>query len=75
MSDLLDRITFEDGKLGGKACIRRMRIRVIDVLEMLAGGMTSDEILADFSYLERDDILASLAYAALRLEEKDVLAA
>ena len=64
MSTLLSRITVEEGKCGGRACIRRMRIRVADVLEMLAGGMTNHEILADYPVLELDDIRASLAYAA-----------
>jgi uncharacterized protein (DUF433 family) len=67
MSDLLDRITIENGKCGGRPCIRSMRIRVIDILEMLAGGMTPDEILADYDELEADDIRASLAYAAREL--------
>ncbi|HEY3799152.1 MAG TPA: DUF433 domain-containing protein [Caulobacteraceae bacterium] len=64
MSDLLERITVEAGKCGGRPCIRGMRIRVLDVLELLAGGMTNEEILADYPYLELDDIRASLAYAA-----------
>jgi uncharacterized protein (DUF433 family) len=62
--DLTDRITIEPGKCGGKPCIRHMRIRVIDVLEMLGGGMSEAEILEDFPYLEREDILASLQFAA-----------
>ena len=59
-------ITVEPGKRSGKPCIRGMRITVTDVLEYLAGGMTEDEILADFPYLTRDDIRACLAYAADR---------
>jgi uncharacterized protein (DUF433 family) len=59
-------ITIEPGKRGGKPCIRGMRITVGDVLDYLASGMTIDEILADFPDLTRDDILASLAYAAER---------
>ncbi len=61
----LDRITFEAGKCGGKPCIRGLRIRVKDVLEMLAGGMTEAEILADYDYLEPEDIRGVLEYAAL----------
>ena len=61
---LLDRITIEPGKMGGRPCIRRMRIRVTDVLDMLVGGATQEQILADYPYLEADDIRASLAYAA-----------
>jgi len=62
----LNRITFEAGKCGGKPCIRGLRIRVKDVLEMLAGGMTEAEILADYDYLEPEDIRAALEYAALQ---------
>ena len=57
-------ITVEAGKRAGKPCIRGMRITVYDVLEYLAGGMTVEEILADFPYLTRDDIMACLAFAA-----------
>jgi uncharacterized protein (DUF433 family) len=59
-------ITIEPGKRSGKPCIRGMRITVQDVLEYLAGGMTEDEILDDFSELTRDDIKACLAFAADR---------
>lgn len=59
-------ITIEPGKRSGKPCIRGMRITVQDVLEYLAGGMTEDEILRDFSELTRDDIKACLAFAADR---------
>jgi uncharacterized protein (DUF433 family) len=61
-----DRITIEPGKRGGQPCIRGMRITVYDVLSYLASGMTQDEILADFSYLMKEDILACLGYAADR---------
>lgn len=56
---LLDRITTEPGKMGGRPCIRRMRIRVSDILDMLAGGATQEQILADYPYLEADDIRAA----------------
>jgi uncharacterized protein (DUF433 family) len=59
---LPDRITAEPGKMGGRPCIRGMRIRVTDVLEMLAGGATEAEILADFPDLEIEDIRAALAF-------------
>jgi uncharacterized protein (DUF433 family) len=59
-----ERITLEPGKRGGKPCIRGMRITVADVLGYLASGMSSEEILDDFPYLEREDILACLSYAA-----------
>ena len=59
-------ITLEPGKRGGKPCIRGMRITVYDVLELLASGMTHEEILEDFPYLTNEDILACLSYAADR---------
>ncbi len=59
-------ITLEPGKRSGKPCIRGMRITVQDILEYLAGGMSEDEILQDFSELRRDDIKACLAFAADR---------
>ncbi|NJR51683.1 MAG: DUF433 domain-containing protein [Leptolyngbyaceae cyanobacterium CSU_1_3] len=61
-----DIITLEPGKRSGKPCIRGMRITVYDVLSYLASGMTTEEILSDFPYLTRDDILACLSYAADR---------
>ena len=62
--ELLERITVEPGKCGGRPCIRGLRIRVTDVLGMLAEGVSQDKILRDFPYLEADDIKAALAYAA-----------
>ena len=58
--------TIEPGKRGGKPCIRGTRITVYDVLSYLASGMSSEQVLEDFPYLTRDDILACLAYAADR---------
>jgi uncharacterized protein (DUF433 family) len=65
---LPDRITAEPGKMGGRPCIRGMRIRVKDVLEMLAGGATEAEILEDFPDLEVQDIRVALAYAAAQVD-------
>jgi len=59
-------ITIEPGKRSGKPCIRGMRITISDILEYLAGGMTEEEILADFSELTAEDIRACLAFAADR---------
>ena len=59
-------ITLEPGKRSGKLCIRGMRITVYDVLSYLAGGMSVEEVLADFPYLTREDILACRAFAADR---------
>jgi uncharacterized protein (DUF433 family) len=66
MSDWRDLITAQPDKLGGKPCIRGMRISVADVLEYLASGMSLDEVLSDFPDLTREDVLACLAYAAAR---------
>lgn len=65
--DLLDRITIEPDKRSGQPCVRGMRITVRDVLEYLAGGMTVEELLADFPELTPDDIRACLAYAARQI--------
>jgi uncharacterized protein (DUF433 family) len=67
-SDLLARITIDPEQCGGRPCIRGIRIRVIDVLQLLAAGETPQEILADYPYLEPDDIAASLLYAARQLD-------
>lgn len=61
---LICRITVEPGKCGGRPCIRNLRIRVKDVLDMLAAGVTEEQILRDYPYLEADDIRAALEYAA-----------
>lgn len=59
-------ITIEPGKRSGQPCIRGMRITVQDVLEYLAGGMTAEEVLADFPELTAEDLRACLAFAADR---------
>lgn len=61
-----ERISVNPAVRSGKPCIRGTRITVYDVLEYLAGGMTEDELLADFPDLTRDDIRACLAFAAAR---------
>jgi len=63
-SHLRSRVTFDARVCGGRPCIRGMRIRISDILDMLAAGATRQEILADFPYLEDEDISAALAYAA-----------
>ena len=60
----LKRITVESGKRGGRPCIRGLRIRVSDILESLAAGASFEEILSDYSFLEKEDILAAIEYAA-----------
>jgi uncharacterized protein (DUF433 family) len=62
--DLLSRITIEPGKCGGKPCIRGKRLRVSDVLDLLAAGAGFEEILRDYAFLEREDIVAAITYAA-----------
>jgi uncharacterized protein (DUF433 family) len=59
-------ITIEPSKRGGKPCIRGMRITVYDVFEYLASGMSQEEVLKAFPYLTKEDILATLSYAADR---------
>lgn len=61
----LDRITVDPAMLHGKPAIRGLRISVQSVLELLASGMTFDEVLADYPDLQRDDLLAALEYGAL----------
>jgi uncharacterized protein (DUF433 family) len=61
---LLERITVEPGKCGGRPCIRGMRMRVTDILQLLSADASYEEILEDYPDLERDDILAAIAYAA-----------
>lgn len=75
MNDLLSRITLEDGKRGGRPCIRELRIAVHDILGWLAAGMTEAEILADYDELEREDLRAALAYAAQALDHSIVTVA
>ncbi len=64
----LNRITTDPQICGGRPCIRKMRIRVKDVLDMLASGASKEEILEDYPYLEADDIKASLEYAAHQMD-------
>ncbi len=74
MADLLNRITINPNQCGGRPCIRGMRIRVTDVLDLLAGGQSQDEILAAYPYLEPDDIAACLRYAVRRLDHPTLAA-
>ena len=60
----LNRITIEEGKCGGRPCIRSYRIRVTDILELLGSGASVEEILDDYDFLEHEDILAAIDYAA-----------
>jgi uncharacterized protein (DUF433 family) len=66
--NLLDRITVEQGKCGGKPCIRGYRLRVSDVLALIAAGASHEEMLNDYPFLESEDIVAALTYAAQQLD-------
>ena len=70
----MQRITFNPNQCGGRPCIRGMRIRVKDVLDLVAAGIPEPEILADFPDLEADDIKASLEYAAAQLDHPVLVA-
>ena len=69
----MSRITINPAQCGGRPCIRGMRIRVKDVLELLASGVDEAEILVDYPYLERDDIRACLAFAATEMDHPILL--
>jgi uncharacterized protein (DUF433 family) len=68
----LDRITQEPGVMGGKACIRGMRVTVGMIVGQIGAGRTIDELLAEYPYLEREDVLQALRYAAWLAEEREV---
>ena len=65
----LDRITFDLNIMGGRACIRGMRITVALILNLVANGMTVEEIIVDYPYLESEDIHQALRYAAWMAED------
>lgn len=74
MSDLLSRITSEPGKCGGRPCIRGLRFRVSDILDLLAAGMSQEEILAEHPDLEPDDVKAALEFASRRVDHPVIAA-
>ncbi len=74
MANLTDRITVDPRQCGGRPCIRGMRIRVVDVLDLLASGTSRDEILADYPELESEDIDACLRFARDRVDHPIVAA-
>ena len=69
---MMARITFDPNVMGGKACIRGLRVTAGTVLGLLAAGHGPSEIIDAYPYLEREDIDAALAYAAWRLEEREL---
>jgi uncharacterized protein (DUF433 family) len=66
------RIIQDPAVMGGKACIRGLRVTVSMIVGQIGAGRTVDELLTDYPYLERDDILEALRYAAWRVQERDV---
>jgi uncharacterized protein (DUF433 family) len=70
--DPFDRITLDPNVMGGKACVRGMRVTVGLIVRQIGAGRSVDEILADYPYLEREDILQALRYAAWRADEREV---
>ena len=71
----LNRITQQPDVMGGKACIRGMRVTVGMVVGQIGAGHSVDQILTDYPYLEREDIMQALRYAAWRAEEREVMLA
>jgi len=67
-----DRITQDPAVMGGKPCIRGQRVTVGMILGQLAAGQTPEDLLADFPYLEREDVSQALRYAAWRAEEREI---
>lgn len=70
--DALKRITVDPKVMGGKPCIRGMRVTVGTIVGLIACGKTTEEILTEYPYLERDDVMEALSYAAWRSEEREL---
>lgn len=68
MANIANRITVNPRQCGGRACVRGMRIRVIDVLDLLASGMTQNQVLEELPDLELEDVIACLQFARNRLD-------
>ena len=71
----LDRITQQPEVMGGKACVRGMRVAVGMIVGQIGAGRSVEDVLGDYPYLEREDVLQALRYAAWRAEEREVLLA
>jgi len=71
----LNRITQNPAVMGGKACVRGMRVTVSMIVGQIGAGLTIEQLLVDYPYLEREDILQALRYAAWRMEEREVVLA
>lgn len=74
MPGIGERITFSPSQCGGRPCIRGMRIRVTDVLELLAAGLSFEQILDEMPDLEREDIVASIQFATRRIDHAVIAA-
>ncbi len=74
VADLADRITVDPDQCGGRPCIRSMRIRVSDVLDLLANGLTVEQVLEELPDLEAEDVRACLRFASRRLNHPVVAA-
>ena len=73
--DPLDRITQHPAVMGGKACVRGMRVTVGMIVGQIGAGRSVDDVLTDYPYLEREDVMQALRYAAWRTEEREVMLA
>lgn len=71
----LDRITQRPDVMGGKACIRGLRVTVGMIVGQIGAGQSIEGLLSDYPYLEREDVLQALQYAAMRVEEREILLA
>jgi uncharacterized protein (DUF433 family) len=71
--ETLDRITRDPAVMGGRACIRGLRVTVGMIVGQIGAGRSIDELLADYPYLEREDVLQALRYAAWRAEERELV--
>lgn len=71
----LDRVTQQPGVMGGKACLRGMRVTVGMIVGQIGAGRSVDDLLTDYPYLEREDVMQALRYAAWRAEEREVMLA
>jgi uncharacterized protein (DUF433 family) len=70
--DRFDRITLDPNQMGGRPCVRSMRVTVGSIVGQIGDGLSIEELLADYPYLQREDILQALRYAAWRAEEREV---
>ena len=75
MNSRLARVTINDAQCGGRPCLRGYRIRVSDLLGLLSNGATYEEILEDYPFLEREDIVAAIEYAAVQSDHAVLISA